>query len=139
MTPPEWPNRISDRPLKSAIKKLTSRAPIASASAPASASTAVTGGAASTAASNEFKFSGDRRPSAISPNLAPPFAKHRVVRPVPELPNTCSPGPNGIVRSHQAAVWHAARLSFSIFRSYSTSARGRRKARTCGQLPRHRS
>src|SRR6266487_885769 len=67
--PPEWPSRISDRPLKSAIKKLTSRAPIASASALASASTAATGGAASTAASNEFKFNGKCRFSPISPNL----------------------------------------------------------------------
>jgi len=39
------------RPLKSAIRKLTSRAPIASASAAASTSIAATGGAASTAAS----------------------------------------------------------------------------------------
>ena len=60
--PPEWPSRISDRPLKSAIRKLTSRAPIASASAAASTSTAATGGAASTAASNEFRFSGVWRP-----------------------------------------------------------------------------
>src|SRR5881392_3899356 len=67
--PPEWPSRISDRPLKSAIKKLTSRAPIACASAPARASTAATGGAASTAASNEFKFNGKCRFSPISPNL----------------------------------------------------------------------
>jgi hypothetical protein len=34
---------------------------MASASAPASTSTAATGGAASTADSNEFKFNGDRR------------------------------------------------------------------------------
>jgi hypothetical protein len=61
------PSRISERPLKSAIRKLTSRAPIASASAPASTSTAATGGAASTAASNAFKFNGDRRRSSISP------------------------------------------------------------------------
>jgi hypothetical protein len=53
---------ISDRPLKSAIRKLTSRASIASASAPASTSTAATGGAASTAASNAFKLNGDRQP-----------------------------------------------------------------------------
>ena len=66
-SPPEWPRRISDCPLKSAIRKLTSRAPIASASAPASTSTAATGGAASTSASNEFKFSGDRRSSPIRP------------------------------------------------------------------------
>jgi hypothetical protein len=49
---------MSDRPLKSAIRKLTSRAPIASARAAASTSTAATGGATSTAASNEFKFNG---------------------------------------------------------------------------------
>jgi hypothetical protein len=49
------------------MRKLTSRAPIASASAVASTSTAATGGAASTAASNEFKLSGTRRPSFISP------------------------------------------------------------------------
>jgi hypothetical protein len=49
------------------IRKLTSRAPIASASAPASTSTAATGGTASTAASNAFKFNGDRRRSSISP------------------------------------------------------------------------
>jgi hypothetical protein len=56
----------SERPLKSAIRKLTSQAPIASASAPASTSTAATGGAASTAASSEFKFNGDRRLSLIT-------------------------------------------------------------------------
>src|SRR5215208_4732052 len=67
---PEWPSRISDRPLKSAIRKLTSRAPIASANAPASTSTAATGGAASTAASNEFKFRGECGLSPTSPNLA---------------------------------------------------------------------
>jgi hypothetical protein len=48
--PPEWPSRINERPLKSAIRKLTSRAPTASASADASTSIAATGGAASTAA-----------------------------------------------------------------------------------------
>ena len=65
--PPAWPRRISDCPLKSAIKKLTSRASIASASAPASTSAAATGGAASTAASNEFKFNGKCRSSPTQP------------------------------------------------------------------------
>src|SRR5438105_9486431 len=63
---PEWPSRISERPLKSAIK-LTSRASIASASAPASTTTAATGGAASSAASNACKFSGVRSPSPMTP------------------------------------------------------------------------
>jgi len=58
---------MSDRPLKSAIRKLTSRAPIASASAAASTSTVATGGAASTAASSEFKFKGDCRLCPTSP------------------------------------------------------------------------
>ena len=55
-----WPSRFNDRPLKSAIRKLTSRAPIASSNAAASTSTAATGGAASTAASSAFRFSGSR-------------------------------------------------------------------------------
>ena len=63
--PPEWPSRISARPLKSAMRKLTSRAPIASASSAASTSIAATGAAASAAASNEFKFSGVCPPSRM--------------------------------------------------------------------------
>jgi hypothetical protein len=42
-----WPRRFNERPLKSAIKKLTSYAPSISSSAAASASTTPTGAAAS--------------------------------------------------------------------------------------------
>src|SRR6059036_2197564 len=103
--PPEWPSRISERPLKSAIRKLTSRAPIASASSPASTSTAATGGAASTAASNAFKFTGDRPLAPISPNLARPLAK---AQPSVHVPNRQAP----LDAQHRAGGagvrWHAA-------------------------------
>jgi hypothetical protein len=48
-----WPRRFSDRPLKSAIRKLTSRASSISSSAAAIASTTPTGAAASARVKSE--------------------------------------------------------------------------------------
>jgi hypothetical protein len=65
--PPEWPNRISDRPLKSAIKKLTSRTRSPPPALPPSTSTAPTGAAASTAASNDSSSTAIADAHSISP------------------------------------------------------------------------
>src|SRR5215218_7318572 len=63
------------------MRKLTSRAPMASASSAATTSTAATGGAASTAASKEFRFSGDCSVRRISARLRRRLARNAVPRP----------------------------------------------------------
>jgi hypothetical protein len=127
-SPPDWPSRISDSPLNSAIRKLTSRASIASASAAAehidrpdrlAASTAASNEVKFKAASNEVKFKRECRAPTHPPHLTRPFANTESSTPVPNgryarrRPQTL----NRIAPFPQTTVGTAADLSFSIFRS----------------------
>jgi hypothetical protein len=78
--PPEarnatWLRRISDCPLKSPIRKPTSRAPTALASAVPITSAATIGGAASTAESSPFTVNGA---AVVSPWILAPFSAPRL-------------------------------------------------------------